>query len=139
MSRGRNRLPRHIPPMNVPRSTPIETADEPITSWRSWNQTTSYISAAQPLPTNSSSSAGRYRRGVINRPFLASSVQGKSGMVSHGLRPEPGPRLRISLFSPNDLRPFHVQSAGRDDGLVEPEQDRARGDGGRRRDAAPDP
>ncbi len=66
-------LPRHMPPMNVPSSTPIETADEPITSCSSWNQTTSYISAAQPLPTNSSSSAGRNRRGVIRGTFLAVS------------------------------------------------------------------
>ena len=31
----------HMPPMNVPSSTASETADEPITSWRSWNQTIS--------------------------------------------------------------------------------------------------
>jgi hypothetical protein len=59
--------------MKVPRSTPIETADDPITSWSSWNQITSYISAAQPLPTNSRSNAGRNRRGVIREPFLAVS------------------------------------------------------------------
>ena len=35
------KLPRHIPPMNVPRSTPSEIADEPITSWSNWNQTIS--------------------------------------------------------------------------------------------------
>ena len=34
MMRGRSRLPRHIPPMNVPSNTPSETADEPITSCR---------------------------------------------------------------------------------------------------------
>ena len=35
------RLPRHIPPMNVPSSTPRETAEDPMTSSRSWNQTIS--------------------------------------------------------------------------------------------------
>ena len=40
-NRGRSRLPRHMPPMNVPSSTPSETADEPITSCSSWNQTIS--------------------------------------------------------------------------------------------------
>ena len=40
-TRGSSRLPRHMPPMNVPSSTPSETADEPITSWSSWNQTIS--------------------------------------------------------------------------------------------------
>ena len=30
--RGRSRLPRHIPPMYVARSTPSEIADDPITS-----------------------------------------------------------------------------------------------------------
>src|SRR5262245_52919845 len=72
MYRGSRKLPRHMPPMKVPRRTAIDTADDPITSCRSWNQTTSYISAAQPLPTNSSRSAGRNRRGVIivnRRPF----------------------------------------------------------------------
>ena len=39
--RGRSRLPRHMPPMNVPRRTPIDTADDPMTSSSSWNQTTS--------------------------------------------------------------------------------------------------
>ena len=37
----RNRLPMHMPPMNVPSSTPIETADEPMMRLRSWNQTIS--------------------------------------------------------------------------------------------------
>ena len=31
-SRGSSRLPRHIPPMNVPSSTPIDTAEDPMTS-----------------------------------------------------------------------------------------------------------
>ena len=30
-----------MPPMNVPSSTPSETADEPMTSCSSWNQTIS--------------------------------------------------------------------------------------------------
>ena len=30
-----------MPPMKVPSSTPIETADDPMTSSSSWNQTTS--------------------------------------------------------------------------------------------------
>ena len=38
---ARKRLPRHIPPMNVPSSTPSDTAEDPITSCRSWNQTIS--------------------------------------------------------------------------------------------------
>src|SRR5690349_7178133 len=56
-----------MPPMNVPSSTPMETAEDPITSCSNWNQTTSYMSAAQPLPTKSSRSAGRNRRGVIEK------------------------------------------------------------------------
>ena len=39
--RGSRRLPRHMPAMNVPSRTPIETADDPMTSSSSWNQTTS--------------------------------------------------------------------------------------------------
>ena len=31
----------HMPPMNVPSSTPRETAVEPITNCRSWSQTIS--------------------------------------------------------------------------------------------------
>ena len=60
MNRGRRKLPRHIPPMKVPSSTPIETDEEPTNSSSIWNQTISYISAAQPLPTNSSSSTGSH-------------------------------------------------------------------------------
>src|SRR6187455_1739125 len=47
-----------MPPMNVPRSTPRETADEPMISSSSWNHTTSYTSAAAPLPTKSSHRSG---------------------------------------------------------------------------------
>ena len=68
--------------MNVPSSTPSETADEPITSCSSWNQTTSYISAAQPLPTNSSSNAGRNRRGVIREPFWPCLNRGKTDVIT---------------------------------------------------------
>jgi len=32
INRGNNKLPKHIPPMNVPSSTPSEIADEPTTS-----------------------------------------------------------------------------------------------------------
>ncbi len=38
---GKSQLPRHIPPMNVPSSTPNETADDPSDNWSIWNQTTS--------------------------------------------------------------------------------------------------
>ena len=31
----------HMPPMNVPSSTPSETAEEPTTSCSSWNHTIS--------------------------------------------------------------------------------------------------
>ena len=31
----------HMPPMNVPSSTPSETADEPMMRLSSWNQTIS--------------------------------------------------------------------------------------------------
>ncbi len=41
MTRASARLPTHMPPMKVPSSTPIETAEDPITSWISWNQTIS--------------------------------------------------------------------------------------------------
>src|SRR5262245_15669567 len=58
MSRGNRRLPRHMPPINVPSKTPSETAEEPMTSWRSWNQTISYIKAAQPLPMNNRRTSG---------------------------------------------------------------------------------
>ena len=40
--------------MYAARSSPNETADEPITNCSSWNQTISYIKAAQPLPANRS-------------------------------------------------------------------------------------
>ncbi len=45
--------------MKTPNNIPSDTADEPITSASNWNQTTSYMSAAQPLPKNSNSSASR--------------------------------------------------------------------------------
>src|SRR4051812_5640277 len=51
----------HIPAMNVPSKTAIEIADEPSTSCSIWNQMISYISAAQPLPRNSSSTNGNIR------------------------------------------------------------------------------
>ena len=41
IARARNRLPRHIPPMNVDSNTAIETADAPMTSSSNWNQTIS--------------------------------------------------------------------------------------------------
>jgi hypothetical protein len=45
--------------MKVPRSTPNEMALEPRLSESIWNQTTSYTSAAAPLPTNRRIRAGR--------------------------------------------------------------------------------
>src|SRR3970040_1676051 len=60
MRRGSRKLPRHMPPMNVPSSTPIDTDEEPTNSSSIWNQTISYISAAHPLPTNSSSRIGSH-------------------------------------------------------------------------------
>jgi hypothetical protein len=44
--------------MKIPSRIPRETADEPTESWRSWNQTTSYMSAAQPDPMKRTSRAG---------------------------------------------------------------------------------
>jgi len=41
MTRGSTMLPRHMPPINVPSSTARETADDPMTSSSSWNQTIS--------------------------------------------------------------------------------------------------
>ena len=41
MMRAKARLPRHIPPIKVPNSTASETAVEPMTNSRSWNQTIS--------------------------------------------------------------------------------------------------
>ena len=35
MNFEKKRLPKHIPPMNVPRSTPMETADDPTMRLRS--------------------------------------------------------------------------------------------------------
>ena len=66
MSRGNSRLPRHIPPMNVPSSTPRETAVEPMTSCSSWSHTISYTRAAHPLPMNSGSRRSRrVEEGVV--------------------------------------------------------------------------
>ena len=58
--------------MKVPSSTPIDTDEEPTNSSSIWNQTISYISAAQPLPTKSSSRIGqplfgRMRVGCVYR------------------------------------------------------------------------
>ena len=39
--RGKIRLPRHIPPIKVARRMPSDTAVEPMTNSRSWNQTIS--------------------------------------------------------------------------------------------------
>ncbi len=41
ITRESPRLPMHMPPMKVPSSTPSETADDPMLSERSWNQTIS--------------------------------------------------------------------------------------------------
>ena len=41
ITRGSTMLPRHMPPMKVLSSTASETADDPITSSSSWNQTIS--------------------------------------------------------------------------------------------------
>ena len=38
---GEKQAPAHIPPMNVASRTPSDTAEAPITSCSSWNQTTS--------------------------------------------------------------------------------------------------
>ena len=40
-SRGNNKLPRHIPPINVPSNMPSETVETPMTSSSNWNHTTS--------------------------------------------------------------------------------------------------
>ena len=52
-----------MPPMNVPSSTPIDTDEEPTNSSNIWNQTISYIKAALPLPTKSSSNTGSHWSG----------------------------------------------------------------------------
>ena len=41
MRRGSAKLPRHMPPMNVPSRTPSETAEEPMTSCSNCSQTIS--------------------------------------------------------------------------------------------------
>src|SRR5436190_10178342 len=74
MSRGSTRLPRHMPPMNVPSRTPSDTADDPMISSSSWNQTTSYTSAAHPLPINNASSAGRYRREASGDSLMSTAM-----------------------------------------------------------------
>src|SRR5262245_32815731 len=57
-----------MPPMNVPRRTPNEMALDPRLRESIWNQTTSYINAAAPLPTNSRIRAGRNGAvGVLDR------------------------------------------------------------------------
>src|SRR6188472_44221 len=67
-----------MPPMKVPSRTPRETADEPMISWSSWNHTTSYTSAAAPLPTKSSHSRGSADEGelvVVGRLVVTDSRQ----------------------------------------------------------------
>jgi hypothetical protein len=73
--------------MKVPSSTAIDTADDPITSCRSWNQTTSYISAAQPLPTTAAGAReGTGAASSLSEGDLSQrTVVGKTGMVSHGI------------------------------------------------------
>ena len=63
----------HMPAMNVPSSTAIDTADDPSTSCRPWNQMISYISAAQPLPRNISRTIGK------KRSVLVSGAGGRGG------------------------------------------------------------
>jgi hypothetical protein len=47
--------------MNVARRTPSEIADEPTIRDSSWNQTISYMRAAQPLATKRRTSHGKWR------------------------------------------------------------------------------
>src|SRR5215211_6664081 len=89
-----------MPPMKVPRSTPSEMADEPMTSCRSWNQTISYTSAAQPLPTKSSSNAGMNRRAFIQENLSETGLR----IVSLACMPleyreliRPAARIRLGL------------------------------------------
>ena len=79
-SRGSSRLPRHMPPMNVPSSTPSETADEPITSCSSWNQTTLVdqrrAAAADEEQEQPRQEAGRrQQRHDLARPLLFSHIR----------------------------------------------------------------
>src|SRR5438105_7623557 len=99
--------------MKVPRSTPIDTAEEPMTSWSNWNQTTSYMSAAQPLPTNRSSSAGRNRRGVIQGTFLA-SLNEENGCYHGDIRGKGGPRLPggAGMCQRSDRHARQIQGGG---------------------------
>jgi hypothetical protein len=63
--------------MKMPSRIPRETADEPTESCRSWNQTTSYMSAAQPDPIKRTSRAGNQLE-----PCLAEAeaeAEGESG------------------------------------------------------------
>jgi len=62
----------------------MEMDDEPITSSSNWNHTTSYTSAAQPLPTKRTRRIGRKRRDVM------------SGKGSTGFR-IPRPRKRRNV------------------------------------------
>ena len=67
----------HMPAMNVPSSTAIDTADDPSTSCRPWNQMISYISAAQPLPRNISRTIGKKRSVVVSGAGAPAAVAGR--------------------------------------------------------------
>jgi hypothetical protein len=66
--------------MKVPRRTPNEMALDPRLKESIWNQTTSYISAAAPLPTNRRIRAGRYGAvGVLDKEadgLVAVAIEG---------------------------------------------------------------
>ena len=76
----------HMPAMNVPSSTAIDTADDPSTSCRPWNQMISYISAAQPLPRNISRTIGKKRSVLVSGAAAAAVAVGPAARAPARLR-----------------------------------------------------
>src|SRR5215213_5511249 len=108
MTRENSRLPRHMPPMNVPSSTPIDTADDPMTNSSSWNQTTSYMRAAHPLPTNNSRSTGSRRREFMTLLWVPDR-HGRSASVRKFYLLSAGERRERRRVAGGHRRPSGVQ------------------------------
>ncbi len=100
----------HMPAMNVPSSTAIDTADDPSTSCRPWNQMISYISAAQPLPRNISRTIGKKRSVLVSGAAAAAVAVGPAARALARLRlaanTASATMIRASVTSngPNGLR-----------------------------------
>jgi len=65
--------------MNVPRSTPSEIVEEPMTSWRDWSQTISKISAAA---RSQRTAAERRRESQPARALEADKEQGAETTIN---------------------------------------------------------